>query len=108
MPSMSIRKNDQVVVRAGKDRGKRGRVLMVIADKNRVVIEGVNIIKRHTKANPQKNIKGGIIEREAPIHASNVMLVCPDTSKPTRVGHKALEDGRRVRVSRRSGGVIDK
>jgi large subunit ribosomal protein L24 len=108
MPSMSIRKNDQVVVRAGKDRGKRGRVLMVIADKNRVVIEGVNIIKRHTKANPQKNIKGGIIEREASIHASNVMLLDPDTNEPTRVGKKVLSDGSRVRIGRKSGAVVDK
>jgi large subunit ribosomal protein L24 len=108
MPSMSIRKNDQVVVRAGKDRGKRGRVLMMIADKNRVVIEGVNIIKRHTKANPQKNIKGGIIEREAPIHASNVMLLDPDTNEPSRVGVKTLADGRRVRIARKSGTTVDK
>ena len=105
---MAIRKNDNVVVTSGRDRGKRGRVLQVMPDKSRVVVEGVNFIKRHTRPNPQKNVKGGIVEREAPIHASNVMLVCPDTSKPTRVGHKALEDGRRVRVSRRSGGVIDK
>jgi large subunit ribosomal protein L24 len=108
MPSMSIRKNDQVVVRAGKDRGKRGRVLMVLADKNRVVIEGVNVIKRHTKPNPQKNIKGGIVEREAPIHASNVMLVDPETNEATRVGHKTLPDGRRVRIGRKSGAVVDK
>jgi large subunit ribosomal protein L24 len=108
MPSMSIRKNDQVVVRAGKDRGKQGRVLMVLAGKNRVVVEGVNVIKRHTRPNPQKNIKGGIVEREAPIHASNVMLVDPDANKPTRVGHKALPDGRRVRIGRKSGAVVDK
>jgi large subunit ribosomal protein L24 len=108
MPSMSIRKNDEVVVRAGKDRGKRGRVLMVIADKNRVVIEGVNIIKRHTKANPQKNIKGGLVEREAPLHASNVQLVCPECGKPTRIGKKILEDGRKVRVCRKCEGVVDK
>jgi large subunit ribosomal protein L24 len=108
MPSMSIRKNDQVAVRAGKDRGKQGRVLAVLADKNRVVVEGVNIIKRHTKPNPTKNIKGGIVEREAPIHASNVMLVDPETGKPTRIGHATLADGRRVRIGRKSGAQVDK
>ena len=105
---LSVRKNDEVLVISGRDSGKRGRVLRVVPDRSRVVVEGVNLIKRHTRPNPQKNVKGGIIEREAPIHASNVMLVCPDTSKPTRVGHKELDGGRRVRISRRSGGVIDK
>ncbi len=108
MPSMSIRKNDQVVVRAGKDRGKKGRVLMVIAARNRVVVEGVNVIKRHTRPNPQKNIKGGIVEREASIHASNVMLIDPESNEATRVGHKTLPDGRRVRIGRKSGAVVDK
>ena len=108
MPSMSIRKNDQVVVRAGKHRGKKGRVLIVLAARNRVVVEGVNLIKRHTRPNPQKNIKGGIVEREASIHASNVMLLDPDDNNPTRVGHKTLPDGRRVRIGRKSGAVVDK
>ena len=105
---MSIRKNDQVVVRAGKDRGKKGRVLSVIPTRNRVVVEGVNLIKRHTRPNPQKNIKGGIVEREASIHASNVMLLDPDTNEPTRVGKKVLSDGSRVRIGRKSGAVVDK
>ena len=110
MPSLKthVRKNDMVVVRAGKDRGKRGRVLRVVADKNRVVVEGVNIIKRHTRPNPQKNIKGGIVEREASIHASNVMLLDPDTNEPTRVGIKVMPDGRRVRIARKSGTTVDK
>ena len=103
-----IRKNDTVLVRAGKDRGKKGRVLRVIADANRLVVEGVNLIKRHTRPNPQKNIKGGIVEREAPIHASNVMLVDPDTNEASRVGSKTLPDGRRVRIARKSGSVVDK
>ena len=103
-----IRRNDQVVVRAGKDRGKRGRVLMVLADKNRVVIEGVNVIKRHTRPNPQRNIKGGIVEREASMHASNVQLVCPECGKPTRLGRKVLGDGRKVRICRKCEGVVDK
>jgi large subunit ribosomal protein L24 len=102
-----VRKNDNVVVRAGKDRGKRGRVLRVIADKNRVVVEGVNMIKRHTRPNPQKNIKGGIVEREAPIHASNVMLLDPDSNEPTRIGVRTLPDGRRVRIGRKSGATVE-
>jgi large subunit ribosomal protein L24 len=106
--AMSIRKNDQVIVRAGKDRGKKGRVLSVVPGKNRVVVEGVNLIKRHTRPNPQKNIKGGIVEREASIHASNVMLLDPETSEPTRVGKKVLQDGSRVRIGRKSGAVVDK
>ena len=103
-----VRKDDEVIVIGGKDRGKRGRVLQVLPEKNRLLVEGVNMIKRHTRANPQKNVKGGIIEREAAIHASNVMPIDPDSGKPTRVGSKVLDDGRRVRISRRTGGVMDK
>ena len=103
-----IRKNDNVVVTTGKDRGKRGRVVRVVPDKNRVLVEGVNMIKRHTKANPQRNIKGGLVEREAPLHASNVQLVCPECGKPTRIGRRILGDGRKVRVCRKCEGVVDK
>jgi large subunit ribosomal protein L24 len=103
-----IRKNDNVVVTTGKDRGKRGRVLKVLPEKNRVVVEGVNFIKRHTKANPQRNIKGGLVEREAALHASNVQLVCPECGKPTRLGRKILGDGRKVRICRKCEGVVDK
>jgi large subunit ribosomal protein L24 len=104
-----IRKNDEVIVIAGKDRGKRGRVTLVDADRNRVVIEGVNLVKRHTKPNPQKQVQGGIVEQEAAIHASNVMLVDPASGKRTRVGMRVESDGRKVSVSRRKdGGVIDK
>ena len=103
-----VRKGDTVVVVAGKERGKRGRVLRVLAEKNRLIVEGVNLIKRHTRPNPQKNIKGGIVEREAAIHASNVMLVDPDTNEPTRIGSKKLADGTRVRIGRKSGAVVDK
>ena len=106
--AFSIRKNDQVIVRAGKDRGKKGRVLSVVPDKNRVIVEGVNLIKRHTRPNPQRNIKGGIVEREAGIHVSNVMLVDPESNEATRVGKKVLSDGTRVRISRKSGQAIDK
>jgi large subunit ribosomal protein L24 len=103
-----IRKNDSVVVTTGKDRGKRGRVLKVLPEKNRVVVEGVNFIKRHTKPNPQRNIKGGLVEREAALHASNVQLVCPECGKPTRLGRKILGDGRKVRICRKCEGVVDK
>jgi large subunit ribosomal protein L24 len=83
-------------------------VLRVVADKNRLVVEGVNIIKRHTKPNPQRNIKGGIVEREAAVHVSNVQLVCPECGKPTRIGKRILEDGRKVRICRKCEGVVDK
>jgi len=103
-----IRKNDLVEVLAGKDRGKRGKVLMVLPEKARVLVQGVNFIKRHTRPNPQKNIKGGIAEREAPIHVSNVMIVSPDDDKRTRIGSKLLPDGRKARIGRRGGEVLDK
>jgi large subunit ribosomal protein L24 len=103
-----IRKNDNVVVTTGKDRGKRGRVLKVLPEKNRVIVEGVNFIKRHTKPNPQRNIKGGLVEREAPLHASNVQVVCPDCGRATRIGRRVLEDGRKVRFCRKCEGVVDK
>ena len=97
-----------MVVITGKDRGKRGRVLKVVAAKNRLVVEGVNIIKRHTKPNPQRQIKGGVVEREAPLHASNVQIVCPECGKATRIGRKVLGDGRKVRICRKCEGVVDK
>jgi large subunit ribosomal protein L24 len=102
-----LRKNDLVEVVAGKDKGKRGKVLQVIREKNRVIVQGVNFIKRHTRPNPQRNIKGGIAEREAPLHVSNVMLVDPESDKLTRLGSKTLPDGRKVRVAK-SGAVLDK
>ena len=103
-----IRKNDLVEVITGRDRGKRGKVLQVLPDKGRVVVQGVNFIKRHTRPNPQRNIKGGIAERAASIHVSNVMIVSPDDDKRTRIGSKLLEGGERVRTSRRTGEVLDK
>jgi len=102
-----VRKGDTVVVVAGKDRGKRGRVLRVIPDKSRVVVERINMIKKHQRPT-QKLRQGGIIEREGPIHLSNVMLVDPMGDKPTRIGMRALSDGRKVRVARKSGEIIDK
>jgi large subunit ribosomal protein L24 len=103
-----LKKNDLVEVIAGKDAGKRGRVLKVLREKGRVVVQGVGFIKRHTRPNPQRNIKGGIAEREAAIHVSNVMIVSGDDDKRTRVGFKTLADGRKVRISRRSGELLDK
>jgi large subunit ribosomal protein L24 len=103
-----VRRNDNVVVVTGKDRGKRGRVLKVLPEKNRLVVEGVNIIKRHTKPNPGRNIKGGLVEREAPLHASNVQVVCPECGKATRIGRRILGDGRKVRICRKCEGVVDK
>lgn len=103
-----VRKNDNVVVMAGRDRGKRGRVLKVFPDRNRVVVEGVNFIKRHTRPNPRANVKGGIVEREASVHASNVQIVCPECGAPTRIGRQLLGDGRKVRICRKCDGAVDK
>ena len=102
-----VRKGDTVVVVAGKERGKRGKVLRVIPEKSRVVVERVNMIKKHQRPT-QKVRQGGIIEREGSIHLSNVMLVDPGSDKPTRVGMKALSDGKKVRVARRSGEMVDR
>ena len=102
-----VRKGDTVIVVAGKERGKKGKVLRVIPEKGRVVVERLNMIKKHQKPT-QKIRQGGIIEREGSIHLSNVMLVDPNSDKPTRVGMKALSDGKKVRVARRSGEMLDK
>ena len=102
---MKLRKGDEVLVISGEDRGKRGKVLKVFRDKNRVVVEGINFIRRHTRpsrANPQ----GGIVQREAGVHVSNVMLADPKTGRPTRVGTRVNEDGTRDRVARKSGEII--
>ena len=100
-----IRKGDQVIVIAGADKGKKGEVVRVLGDK--VVVQNINIIKRHTKPNPQANVAGGIVEKEAPFHISNVMLLNPATGKGERIGFKVLENGHKVRVFRSSGEAID-
>ena len=105
---MKIKKGDNVEVISGKDSGKRGRVLVVDRTRQRLVIEGVNMIKRHTRPNPQKNVKGGIVEREAPIHASNVMVVSPDSGQRSRIGIRVLDDGRRVRIAKVDGAILDR
>ena len=101
---MKIRKFDQVQVISGEDAGKKGKVLKVFPKSERVIVEGVNFIKRHTRARPGQ--QAGIIEREAPIHVSNVMILDPAGNEPTRIGHQVLSDGKRQRVARRSGEVI--
>lgn len=100
-----IRKGDRVVVIAGKDKGKQGDVVRVLGDK--VVVSNINVVKRHTKPNPQAGQPGGVIERESPIHASNVMLFNPATGKGERIAFKVLEDGRKLRVFRSSGEAVD-
>jgi large subunit ribosomal protein L24 len=102
---MKIRKGDQVVVITGRDRGKKGEVVRVMPSENRVVVQGVNMVKRHTAPRPGQ--PGGIVEKEASIHVSNVAHVDPKESKPTRVGYKTV-DGRKVRFARRSGEMIDR
>lgn len=105
---LHIRKNDQVEVIGGKDRGKRGKVLRVIPSRKRAIVERVNMIKRHTRPNPQQNIKGGVVERESSLDVSNLMVVCPECDKRTRVRRKTLTDGRKVRTCTACEGVIDK
>ena len=103
---MQIRKNDSVMVIAGKERGKTGKVLRVLPDKGRIIVEKVNLVKRHTKPRgPQQ--AGGIIEKEAPLHASNIMMMCDKCNAPVRVGHKILDDGKKIRVCRRCNEAID-
>ena len=106
MGMRKIRKGDKVVVLAGKDKGKQGAVSRVLTD-DRVVVESVNMVKKHTRPNPQKGITGGILDKEAPLHVSNVALVNPITGKADRVGFKTLEDGRKVRFFKSNGEVVD-
>jgi large subunit ribosomal protein L24 len=106
MPKLKIKKGDNVVVIAGRDKGKTGEVLRVMPAEARVIVQGVHIAKRHTR--PRMGEPGGIIEKELPIHISNIAHIDPQTRKPTRVGYKFLEDGRKVRFARRSGEMIDR
>lgn len=103
---MIVKKGDNVIVTSGNDKGKIGKVLKVLIKDDRVLVEGVNIISRHTSPS-NSNPDGGIIKKEAPIHASNVQIVDPTTEKPTRVGHKIV-DGKKVRFAKKSGTVLDK
>ena len=101
-----IKKNDDVMVIAGKDKGKRGTVMRVLAD-DRLIVENINMVKRHTKPNPTRGVAGGIVEKEASIHISNVMLFNPVTKKPDRAGYRTLEDGRKVRFFKSNNEVLD-
>ena len=103
---IAIKKDDKVKVISGKDKGKVGKVLKVIGKKDRLLVENINIVKRHTKPNAQ-NRQGGIIESEAPIHWSNVMLMCNKCIEPVRVKHKTLDDGKKVRICRKCSEIID-
>jgi large subunit ribosomal protein L24 len=103
---VQIRKNDSVIVIGGKERGKTGKVLRVMPDKDAVVIERLNMVKRHTKPRgPQQ--PGGIVEKEAAIHASNIMILCDKCNAPVRVGHKILADGKKIRICRRCNEALD-
>lgn len=105
--NVRIKRGDTVYVLAGKDKGKTGRVMVVMPERERVLVEGVNVSIRAVRANPQKNVKGGLVETESPIHISNVAVLDPETNAPTRVRYRYLEDGRKIREST-SGAVIDK
>ena len=101
-----IRKGDRVVVTTGRDKGRTGTVIRVL-DNDTVVVENVNMVKKHQKPNPQSGVAGGIVQKEAPIHASNVLLLNPATSKGDRIGFKTLDDGRKGRVFKSNGEVVD-
>ena len=102
---MKIKKGDTVIVRTGKDKGKKGEVLQTLPAKSRVIVQGVNVVKKHQK--PTQFAAGGIVEKELSIHVSNVSLADPKTDKPTRVGYKTLDGGKKVRVAKASGETID-
>lgn len=103
---LRIKKGDDVIITAGKNKGLRGQVMRVLKN-DRVIVEGVNLVKRHTKANPMRGTAGGIVEREAPIHLSNVMLFNPTTNKGDRIGFRFLDDGRKVRYFKSNNEVVD-
>ena len=107
-PRVHVRKNDQVKVITGKDVDKVARVLAVYPTTGLAIVEGVNFVKRHTRPNPQRNIKGGIAEKESPIHVSNLMVVCPECKEASRLGRLVLDDGTRVRVCKKCKGQVDK
>lgn len=102
-----IRRDDEVIVIAGRDKGRRGKVVQMLDNGERVIVAGINLIKRHTKANPSRGVNGGIIEREAAIHISNIMLFNPVTHKGDRVGFRTLEDGRKVRYFKSNNEIVD-
>ena len=103
MKKIKLKKQDEVLVIAGKDRGARGKILRILPRKDAAIVEGVNMMKRHTRPNPQKQVQGGVVEKEAPITVSNLMLICPESGKATRIGRKRIDDGSGARVAKRSG-----
>jgi len=105
--SVHIKKNDTVYVLAGKDSGKTGKVLKVFLDKNKAIVEGINFIQKHTRPNPQKNVKGGILPKESPIHVSNLMVVCRNCGKRTRLGVSLAQDGKKTRVCKKCNEQLD-
>ncbi len=107
MNKVHIKKNDQVHVMSGRDRGKTGKVLKVFPDKQRAIVEGLNFVQKHTRPNPQKNIKGGILPKEASIHLSNLMVVCKRCNKHARMGFSILQDGRKARVCKKCNELLD-
>ena len=106
MVKWKIKKNDQVLVLSGKDRGARGRVMRVLSTPGKAVVEHVNMVKRHTRPNPQQGIQGGILEKEGPVQISNLMVICPECGEPSRLGRKVLEDGRSQRVCKSCGATF--
>jgi large subunit ribosomal protein L24 len=104
---LKVKKNDQVLVISGRDKGKRGRVIEVLTKQGKIMVEGVGMVKKHVRPNRQRGIAGGIVEREAPIQASNVLVLEPGTRRPTRIGYQLLQDGRKVRVAKKTGTTIE-
>ena len=107
MKTYRIRKDDKVMVITGKDAGKIGKVLKILRKKDRVLVEKTNMVKRHMRPNPYAQQPGGIVEKEMPIHVSNVMVICPECKQPTRVSHRVNEAGKKVRVCKKCGKNID-
>ena len=107
MPSVHIKKNDLVYVLSGKDRGKTGKVLKVYLEKNRAVVEGINFSQKHTRPNPQKNVKGGILPKESPIHISNLMVVCKRCNKHSRVGVSVIQNKGKARICKNCKELLD-
>ena len=106
MAKWKVKKNDQVLVLSGKNKGARGRVMRVLASSGKAVVEHVNMVKRHTRPNPQQGIQGGILEKEGPVQISNLMVICPECGEPSRLGRKRLDDGRGQRVCKNCGATF--
>ncbi len=107
MPKVKLKKHDQVLVLVGRDRGARGKVLRVYPAQGTAIVERINLVKKHTRPNPQRQVQGGVLEREAPIQLSKLMVVCPECSKPTRLARKRLDDGKGVRVCKQCDATLN-